>query len=217
MRRATIRTRGPFSSLAQRMTLSQRHPATPPPLRRGLPQPDRATILTAASGAEHRQTVAHSVSCGYASTRTPAPAGATESPSHWPPHRISSRSTYPPPFTHEGQQHHETLPSHSNSYSPPSAPTLLPPSSSPEPGRTSAPLLLCGSPPAPRDLTSELEPSLPTSPPLPSPGRILTMHPFGKDSGRRCPHRPGKSFGTATRTSPPRCMRGQCPSPHLET
>ena len=48
MRRATIRTRGPFSSLAQRMTLSQRHPATPPPLRRGFPQPDPGTILTTA-------------------------------------------------------------------------------------------------------------------------------------------------------------------------
>ena len=64
---------------------SQRHPATPPPLRRGLPQPDPGTILTAASGAEHRQTLAHSVSCGFTSMRTPAPAGATESPSHWSP------------------------------------------------------------------------------------------------------------------------------------
>jgi hypothetical protein len=36
----------------------------------------------------------------------------------------------------------------------------------------------------------------------------LTLHSFGKDSGRRCPHRHGKGFGTATRTSPPRRMRG---------
>jgi hypothetical protein len=41
-------------------------------------------------------------------------------------------------------------------------------------------------------------------------GRILTLPPFGKDSGRRCLHRLGNGFGTATRTSPPRCMRGQC-------
>jgi hypothetical protein len=43
-----------------------------------------------------------------------------------------------------------------------------------------------------------------------SSGRIWTRPPFGKDSGWRCPHRLGNGFGTATRTSPPRCMRGRC-------
>jgi hypothetical protein len=37
--------------------------------------------------------------------------------------------------------------------------------------------------------------------------------PFGKDSGWRCPHRLGDGFETATRTSPPRSMRGQCQEP----
>ena len=39
--------------------------------------------------------------------------------------------------------------------------------------------------------------------------RTLILPPFGKDSGRRCPHRHGDGFGTATRTSPPRSLRGQ--------
>jgi hypothetical protein len=37
----------------------------------------------------------------------------------------------------------------------------------------------------------------------------VTLPPFGKDAGRRCPHRLGNGFGTATRTSPPRSMWGQ--------
>ncbi len=41
-------------------------------------------------------------------------------------------------------------------------------------------------------------------------GRMFALPPFGKDAGRRCPHRQGNGFGTATRTSPPRCMWGQC-------
>jgi hypothetical protein len=39
-------------------------------------------------------------------------------------------------------------------------------------------------------------------------GRILRLPPLGKDSGRRCPHRLRNGSGTATRTSPPRCMAG---------
>ena len=41
-------------------------------------------------------------------------------------------------------------------------------------------------------------------------GRILMLPPLEKVSRWRCPHRPEKGFGTATRTSPPRSMRGQC-------
>lgn len=184
MPRATIRTRGPFSSLAQRMTPSQRHPATPPPLRRGLPQQDPGTILAAArrcgaptDGSPQRQLwvrVQNDASPGRGD-RIPVALATTEdlfavhlSAAFHPRRPTTPRnptivlklvlapvyatprpawtlinSTPPPPV------------------SPPSAPTLLPPSSSPVPGRTSAPLRLCGT-------TSPLHQgtSLPTSPPL---------------------------------------------------
>ena len=63
---------------------------------------------------------------------------------------------------------------------------------------------------------SWLVPTTPTAgsqwsqPHLPYGGGISTLPPLDKDSGRRCPHRPGQRFGTATKTSPPRSLCVQC-------